>query len=121
MDDAIKKFIVSENTTLIEAIKKIESNHQRVVFIGRDKQVIGVISDGDVLRALLRGQNPHVPVKQIMHVSLKFLTSFDYQAAFKIFQKHLVSVIPIVDDHMKLEGVITLHEIMSRCKLINEE
>ena len=48
-----------------------------------------------------------------MNKSFKFLEKKDFLAAKKIFQKHLCSLIPVVNSNMILKDLITLDEFLS--------
>ncbi|RHX91184.1 sugar kinase [Leptospira yasudae] len=54
----IEPFLIKQNSTLREALAKIEENRHGIVFITDDSlQVVGVATDGDIRRQLLAGLN----------------------------------------------------------------
>ena len=53
-----KKSLISENASLSMAIKAINSNRSKVaVIINRNKNVLGLLTDGDIRRAILNEKN----------------------------------------------------------------
>ena len=48
-------FIVSEDTPLIETLRRIDQGHLQLAMVERDGRIIGTVTDGDVRRALLGG------------------------------------------------------------------
>ena len=52
-----KTFIVQSSDKLSKVIEKILVNTHRTVFVLKKKKLIGVISEGDILRALLAKKN----------------------------------------------------------------
>ena len=51
-------YTISNKSTILEALKFIEINGAKtVVVISETNKVIGIISQGDVLRSLIRGVN----------------------------------------------------------------
>ena len=48
-------FVVSEDTALIEALRRIDQNTMQLAIVVRDGKIVGTVTDGDVRRALLSG------------------------------------------------------------------
>ena len=48
-----KEFTVQSSDKMSKIIEKILVNTHRTVFVLKNKKIIGVISEGDILRALL--------------------------------------------------------------------
>ena len=58
MNSLIKKFIVSKNSTIYNAIKLINKNTLKTLLVVEKNYIfIGTITDGDIRRALLKGVN----------------------------------------------------------------
>ena len=51
----MKQFLVNKNITIIEALKKITSNRSKhLLVVDQKERVIGILSDGDIHRAILK-------------------------------------------------------------------
>ena len=50
------KFLINKNDTLENALKMIEDNQLGAVFVEDKRKVIGVTTDGDIRRVLLKGK-----------------------------------------------------------------
>ena len=51
----MKQFLVNKNITIIEALKKITSNRSKhLLVVDQKERVIGILSDGDIRRAILK-------------------------------------------------------------------
>ncbi|MFH1983044.1 MAG: CBS domain-containing protein [Pseudomonadota bacterium] len=109
----LSPFKVSESATLLQAVEKIEKNRSRAAIVESDGKVIGVISEGDIMRALLQGANIHSPIESFIIYSFKYLTDRDLPQARKLFAKHLITLLPVLDDDFRLVGVITLRDILN--------
>jgi Mg/Co/Ni transporter MgtE len=64
------------------------------------------------MRALLRGVDIHAPLQDFVHGSFLFLHDFDKKKAFELFRKHVITLVPVVDNNFKLVNVITLKEVI---------
>tara|TARA_B110000305_G_C19244327_1_gene541529 strand:- start:354 stop:701 length:348 start_codon:yes stop_codon:yes gene_type:complete len=108
-----KNYLVSENATLEEVIKIILTNSKRTVMvISKNKKIIGTISEGDVLRSILKKKNLSAPASRIMNKSFKYLIDKrNTKKAKIIFIKHNVSILPILNKNFKLLSVITLNDL----------
>lgn len=108
-----KKYISRENDTLDLVIQKILSNSKRTVLIEScNKKIIGIISEGDILRSLLQKKNLNSPAIKIMNKSFKYLLlKKDLNQARNFFIKYNVNILPVLNKEFKLIDVITLQDI----------
>lgn len=112
----IKEFIVAPENNISSVIEQILINGHRAVIVIKKKKVLGIVSEGDILKALIYKKKLHTKAENIMNKSFKFLKSYDDKKAKEIFRKHLVSFIPIVNSRMELVKIITLEEFLKKIK-----
>jgi CBS domain-containing protein len=102
---------VSDSSTMHDAISVIQRNESRCAVVCRpDGKVIGVFSEGDVMRALLDGVQVRAPLRNLMRPSFTFFTSRDLEAARPLFLDGM-TLIPVVDQDFRLTSVITLQDV----------
>jgi CBS domain-containing protein len=114
----LKKFTVDSKGTLLDAAQAISANRSRCVIVMTGKKAVGVISEGDLVRALLRGTDIYSSMQTFVNHSIFFLPNCDMVQALKLFQVHGISLIPILNDYMELEDVITLNQILAHLSLV---
>tara|TARA_B100001248_G_C27269845_1_gene402526 strand:+ start:482 stop:826 length:345 start_codon:yes stop_codon:yes gene_type:complete len=112
----IKEFIVAPENNISSVIEQILINGHRAVIVIKKKKVLGIVSEGDILKALIYKKKLHTKAENIMNKSFKFLKSYDDKKAKEIFRKHLVSFIPIVNSRMELVKIITLEQFLKKIK-----
>ena len=112
----IKEFIVDPENKISSVIEQILINGHRAVIVAKKKKVLGIVSEGDILKALIYKRKLHTKAESIMNKSFKFLKSYDDKKAKEIFRKHLVSFIPIVNSKMELVKIITLEQFLKKIK-----
>ena len=105
-------YIVDENATLLDAAEKIERNEERAVMVVNDGIMVGMISQGDIMRSLLRGVDVRSPLQPYVRRAFKYLNERDLNAAFELISKHNISAIPVVDNEFRLQDVITLGQLL---------
>ncbi len=79
-------------------------------------RLTGIVTDGDLRRALAKfGQITDKPVKEIMTaephaVSPETLAS----RALELMEQKAIMVLPVVDDHGQVKGIVHLHDLLGR-------
>tara|TARA_Y100000816_G_scaffold93785_1_gene65002 strand:- start:5216 stop:5557 length:342 start_codon:yes stop_codon:yes gene_type:complete len=109
-----KTFIVQSSDKLSKVIEKILVNTHRTVFVLKKKKLIGVISEGDILRALLAKKNLETFSEAIMNKTFIYLTKDNQSKAAVYFRKHLVPIIPIINKKMEIIKFLTLEKFLSK-------
>lgn len=105
---------VALSATLRDAMWALERGATEIVLVvDHDDRLIGIFTDGDIRRALLRGATLDAPVEP--HVQRTF-TAVSPQASraevIDLMRARTIGQIPIVDDAGKLVGLHLLHEII---------
>lgn len=117
MDQNLDSLVIPVNARLIDAIQVIKENKNRCAIVVSLDKVVGVISEGDVMRALLHGAGVHSPLEAWVSHGFKFLSEHNYQQALELMRKHGISLIPVLDQEFHLQGVITQGDVLSRVVL----
>lgn len=110
-------FTIPSTGSLLDAATVIEQNGSRAAIVIQDGKAIGVISEGDILRAILRGTEVHAPLIEAMKYSFKYAHSEDINEALELFAKLGISLLPIVKDDFELTGVITVRDVLEAAQL----
>lgn len=108
----MQRYCVSQNYTIKEVLEQFESANDRVaIVVSENNKVIGVVSQGDILRALSSGQSIYEKVDQVIQKSFLHLYQKDMEKAYEIFKKKKISLLPIINNENQLVDVITLNNI----------
>ena len=108
----MQKYTVSENYTIKEVMMSFEENNERAaVVLGVQDTVVGIISQGDIIRALVLGVGILTPIRQIIKPSFFFLSQINYEKAYKIFKEKKISLLPVIDSDSRLVSIITINDI----------
>lgn len=108
----VDKLVLERNNSLKVALELIDKNAMGIVFIvDSDKKVIGLLSDGDVRRALLKGNDLETNVQAVMNPNF---TSLPIEADSETVLKHLsnkIRIIPLIDKNGKVVDYATIKKI----------
>lgn len=110
----IKNFLVRKDCSIKKVMQIIDKTSCCVAFvIDDDGKLVGAISDGDIRRAILRGEDINIAVKSVMNENPLFLTQEDLKdqnivrTTVEKLQERIKSefvmpvVIPVVDSSLR--------------------
>lgn len=124
--EELTKYMVSQDQTIMQVLSCIrECKARSVVVVNEDNKVIGVISQGDVITALLNHQGLYGPAEKIMNRSFVYLHERDMDRAVAVVLDKGISLIPIIDSFHRLVDVISTSDIIEylrdrRCGMVSE-
>lgn len=104
-----KKFLVSEQTSILSVIKKINKNGCKICFVeNKKKKILGVISDGDIRRFLLTVKSFDKGIKAKDLCNNNFIFSHTEYLSEKLLNKiteNKIDIVPIIRNY-KLIGLL---------------
>ena len=109
MRESLHFFTVDPTVTVLEALKKIDSNTKGfLVVIDARGRAIGTITDGDIRRAFIRGKGVESGIDDVYNRNFTFLKSCDsIMTAAELFKNVSIKFLPIVDGAGVLINIIT--------------
>jgi dTDP-glucose pyrophosphorylase/CBS domain-containing protein len=108
--------IISQSASIRYAMERLTALGENLTLfvINDNDQLVGVITDGDIRRGLIRGISIEDAVKKIMNTNFKYLQenkfSFDVVVGLK---ESSVKVIPMIDESFKIKRVVNIAAIKS--------
>lgn len=107
------KYLISEHASVLDALKALNTmgrNEALTLFVkGKDGQIIGTLTDGDVRRSLINGKDLFANVKDIANVNFTYLDS----SAYDVLQIHAakekgIELLPVLNEQMQIVDVVNL-------------
>ena len=104
----LKKFTISQNASIADALKILDKNKSGVCLVlnKNNSKVIGILTDGDIRRLLLKGENLSTTVNN--HANKKFIFSYVGKTKIEyeiILKKNNLLQLPILNKQKKLIGI----------------
>lgn len=108
------KFIIQSDQTIRHAMECIDSNWREVSLVSDSEQrIIGVITDGDIRRGLLRGLTMDSPATEIMTKTFFSVgPDADRTTVLDIMKSRSIRHVPVLDAQGKLIGIHFLEELL---------
>ena len=94
----LKECILSPKAFFVDAIKKLDSSSLDIVLIIDNGVLLGVLTDGDIRKAVLLGAFNNDKITKHMNISPVTLDSIDLKKAFDISYETNLSSIPVVEE-----------------------
>lgn len=108
----MEKHCIHLDYTIKETIERINSNNNRIaIVLNENNKVVGVISQGDIIRALSGGTGLYARIDCIVKPNFIYLKKKDLPEAYKYFKKYKITLLPVLDEEFHLVDVITLDDV----------
>ncbi|MHA8054525.1 CBS domain-containing protein [Aquirufa nivalisilvae] len=108
----LDRYTISDHELIEQAIEIIEYNNSRcVIILNNSNKVVGLLSEGDILRSILKGISLKSPVKNIMNTNFKFLTSNDEEQIKNLFSQG-ITLIPMLNERNELKSILTFTDFI---------
>ena len=97
-DKDLKQIILSQDSSIQEAIQALEDSHLRIVFaVDSNGIVTGVLADGDIRRALIKGSSLSSSIKHAINKDFIYLDEHASESeALALMQKMDILSIPVI-------------------------
>lgn len=111
MDESIKKFIISEEITILEAMKIINDGGKGIAYICKDNKLLASVSDGDIRRAILRNQNVNEQIKMIANYNPFYIFEHQKKHSKKFMKEKMITSVPVVNSrNMELCVILFMYD-----------
>ena len=108
-DTKYSNYVLEENSSINAAMEAITLNHRGAVLVVNNlNQVVGVVSDGDIRRAMVKGVIMEAPVRSCINYNYIFLLAGSAdKGGRKLFAEHLeINLLPVIGENNKLVDLI---------------
>lgn len=113
MDSRLNNFTVLFYDRIIDALTKIDANKQGfVIVIDEENKVLGVLTDGDVRRAIINGRTSEESISNVYTSNAKKVSVNDgFEIVTELFKSQAIKFLPIIDYDEKLVNIITKNQM----------
>jgi dTDP-glucose pyrophosphorylase len=114
VSDRLRGSIVPEDGSLRSAMEALDQGASEIALaVDRDGRLSGVVTDGDLRRALLAGTTMEAPLSTVLNRAFVALDAADGRAeALELMRARRINSIPVVDDGGRPVGLHLLHEFL---------
>lgn len=103
----ISSLSVDSSDTLLTVIHKMDVTTHRLLIVMKDGHYGGLVSIGDVQRAIIKGIALDSPVEQILRQKLTVASVHDDKDAIKeVMREKMIEFMPVIDDEGNVADII---------------
>jgi arabinose-5-phosphate isomerase len=110
--------VARQGTLMTAAVQKMDRGGLGALLIVKEDRILaGIITDGDIRRAIARGNNHlmSMPVDDLMTTRPRTMgPDMPTYDALNMMEKHQITVLPITDAENRVEGILHLHDILGK-------
>lgn len=108
-------YCIHINSTIRQAMEVINKNFTGTVLVqNNQKQIIGIIADGDIRRALLKGYQLKDSIEWIYNKNFKYVNCYKTKNKIKeCMLKHKIRLMPILDKENRLIDIYFIYDMLS--------
>ena len=110
MNEKTAKLCISPEHTILEAIKVLDETHERIVLIVEDDKLMGVLTDSDVRKWILKSQNMMEMVTAAMTQDPVCVTEGEAHRALRLMEDHGIDAVPVIGNDRKLLDILFRYE-----------
>lgn len=106
-EEELKRYFITANCFIVEAMRKIDQNAKGILFAVDDKgKLEGVLTDGDIRRWIIKTGNLQGTVGQVMNQTPKSIYRDQITDAMKILHQNQIKALPIVSEKGRVLDII---------------
>lgn len=111
MENHWEKTLISPDSTIKHALEIIDTQAMRVaIVVADDNKLIGVVSDGDIRRGLLKDLSLNDTISHVMNTSPTTISKdLSRSERISLMEAKAILALPIIDNDGKVIGLETLH------------
>jgi dTDP-glucose pyrophosphorylase len=112
--DKWKEIVVSPETPVHEAIAKMDSSKYQFILVLDDAdRLLGVLTDGDVRRAILKAINFSIAIKEVMnHKPFTLKSHTPKNEILDLMRLHNLHYIPLINKEGQVVSLVTTDELL---------
>lgn len=114
MKRRLRALLVKPDDSLLQALKIIDGGGVEIAFVADGGKIVGTLSDGDIRRALLRGETLESrSVRRAMRRDFMFVTPAVGRAeVLDMMRARYISQVPVLDAAQRMVGLHLLQELL---------
>lgn len=111
----IKDYGVSPKVKIIDVLKQIDKNKRGFVIVIDTKEIVcGVLTDGDIRRAIINGKKAEDTIEDVYEKSYTSLKISDsLSRAIDIFKDMRIKFLPVTDEENRFVNILTKSQMHS--------
>jgi len=120
-NNTVSRYILPQNATILEALQVIDAGSKQMAVVCDDSNhLLGIVTDGDIRRAIIHGLNTNTPVVNVMNKSPQIAKPSESRGLLLLrMREKYIHFLPIVNEDNEVIDVVFLSDLTTPTKLKN--
>lgn len=97
---------IEENKSILDAMRQLDKNGKKILFVHRDGKLLASLTDGDIRRWILKKGDLQLAVKCVANYHPKYLYECQADLAMHTIKEQGIDAIPIIDENHMIRKVV---------------
>lgn len=103
----LKELFINEEITIKDAIKRLDETAKKILLVtDSNNKLLGIITDGDIRRWILRNGDLLEKVSLIMNTSPIFIYESNVSFARQIMKDEMIEAVPVLNEKKEVTNII---------------
>lgn len=102
----LQELFINRDMQIKDALKRLDETAKKILIVVENNKLVGVITDGDIRRWILKNGDFKESVDIIMAKNPKYIYKEDAKIAKKILKKYSIEAIPVVNENHEVMDII---------------
>ncbi len=112
---------VEENKSIFEAMRQIDRNARKILFVHDNEKLLASLTDGDIRRWILKKGDIQLPVKYAANYNPIYIYEQQVDMAARIMRKYQIDAVPVVDKNHIIQTVVFANDLKKEHCLFDKE
>ena len=121
MNEKIVKLCIPPTHSVLEAIKVLDETHERIVLVVEEGKLLGVLTDSDVRKWILKSRDMTEKVTSAMTAQPICVTKERLCEAAGMMEQKGIDAIPVIDENGMLQDLLFRHETPKKNRCTGEK
>ncbi len=110
----LQELFINKEMQIKDAIKRLDETAKKILLVIENNILVGVITDGDIRRWILKNGNLKEQVNIIMAKNPKFIFKEDIKNAKRILKEYSIEAIPVLNEKKEVIDIIFWNDNFNR-------
>lgn len=102
----LQDLFINREMLIKDALKRLDETAKKILLVVEQNKLIGVLTDGDIRRWILKNGNLKETVDVIMSKNPKFIYKEEVKNAKRILKEYSIEAVPVVDENLQVIDII---------------
>lgn len=107
-----RPFCIPPDVSVLESIQTLDHLGRKVLFVCEREHLVGVVSDGDIRRYILKNGDLYRPVSEMMYRNPRFVRLGERRRAQELMHEQSLLAIPALDEEGRVMEVYLWNELV---------